>query len=170
MRIGKLRMFFILNGIIALILFIYLGRWLFSEPTTASVTLPFSANTFTATYSVNGNVYRNTFLRNDVPYAATSVKIRYLPVDPSVSRVSSFYGIYAESLGWWLVLLFALSMVLLTNNMIFSKGTVFEFRRKFPWVSMEEYFPVRIIHRRRRKDANQGEWQQHKKQRPKYLE
>jgi hypothetical protein len=155
MRFGKLRMFFILNGIIAIILFVHLGRWLFSETTTGNIILPLSPNTITATYYVDGHVYTGTFLRNEIPYAATAVKIRYLHRDPSTSRIDSFYGIYAESLGWWLVLLISFSIILLTNNMIFSKGTVFEIHKRFPWISMEEYFPVRIIRRRKYRDTNE---------------
>lgn len=51
-------------------------------------------------------------------------------------------GIFAEPLAWWLVFLIASAMLLLTNNAVFSKGTIFILQKKFPWISMEEFFPI----------------------------
>ena len=41
----------------------------------------------------------------------------------------------------WLVFLIASSMLLLMTNTVFSKGTMFQLHKKFPWISMDEYFP-----------------------------
>jgi hypothetical protein len=69
------------------------------------------------------------------------VQVRYLKFHPQTSRVNSFMGIWAEPLGWWGVFLLASAMLLLTQNAVFSKGTIFQLHKKFPWISMEEYFP-----------------------------
>lgn len=50
-------------------------------------------------------------------------------------------GIAAEPLAWWLVFLLASAMLLLTHNTVFSRGTIFQIQKKFPWLSMDEYFP-----------------------------
>lgn len=140
MRFGKLVLFFFLNGIVALILCFYLGRWFFSGTITGIITYPFSSVNITVRYTVNGKGYTATYMRDELPFSVREIDIRYIKSDPSVSRVDSFLGIYAEPLAWWLVFLIATSSLLLTNNVVFSKGTVFVLQRKFPWISMEEYF------------------------------
>jgi hypothetical protein len=32
-------------------------------------------------------------------------------------------------------------MLLLMPNAVFSRGTVFQLQKKFPWILMDEYFP-----------------------------
>jgi hypothetical protein len=49
---------------------------------------------------------------------------------------------YAEPLAWWLVFLLASAMLLLMPNTVFSRGTMFQLQKKFPWISMDEYFPA----------------------------
>jgi hypothetical protein len=50
-------------------------------------------------------------------------------------------GMFAEPLAWWLVFLIASSMLFLMDNTVFSRGTTFLLQKKFPWLSMDEYFP-----------------------------
>ena len=157
MRFGKITMFFILNGIIALILCFHLGRWLFSSTTTGTIIRPYNATTINVRYSVNGETYTETFMRNDVSLFKQTVTVRYLNKNPSIARIDSFMGIYAEPLAWWLVFLIATSAFFFTNNVIFSKGTVFQLHRRFPWISMEEYFPLPKRWRRYAKTSNEKE-------------
>ena len=145
MRFGKLKMFFILHGIVAFILLCYFGPWIFSRTVTGRIVQPLNnPTTITVEYKVDGKIYSEEFMRNGIHYAKKTVPLRYLSFNPSTARVRSFMGMWAEPLAWWLVFLLATSMLLLTNNAVFSKGTVFQLHKKFPWISMEEYFPVRI--------------------------
>jgi hypothetical protein len=141
MQFGKLRMFFYFNGLIAICLLLYLSPLLFSRVTTAKVINPYDVTTIQLQYKANGKQYSNEHMRNDIPFQQRTVRIRYLQFHPSSSRVNSFMGIWAEPLAWWSVLLLASAMLLLTHNAVFSKGTIFHIHKKFPWISMDEFFP-----------------------------
>ncbi len=141
MRFGRLRMFLFLNGFIALCLLIYFGAWLTGGTTVAKIIPPLSANTIHVQYEVAGKTFTGTHLRNEIPFAQKQVRVRYFVLDPSISRIPTFLGMYAEPLAWWLVFLLASSMLLLMPNSVFSKGTMFQLQKKFPWILMDEYFP-----------------------------
>jgi hypothetical protein len=141
MRISKLKMFLIINGSIAAILVCYFSLWFLSPTVTARMVSPFYANTITVKYMVDRHEYTGEFMRNDLSFSERNVPVSYLSFDPERSRVRSFMGICMEPLAWWLVFLIALSMLLLTDNLVFSKGTIFVFQKKFPWVYMEEFYP-----------------------------
>jgi hypothetical protein len=143
MRFGKRTMFFILQGLLLLILLLHLGRWLFSGVTEGRVTTPYSATVMTAHYTVDGVEYVDTYMRNGYPLTPRIVEIRYLTYNPATSRINSFMGIAAEPLAWWLMISVAMAALLLTNNSVFSKGTTFHLHKRFPWISMDEYFPVK---------------------------
>ena len=136
-------MYFILQGIMLLILSVHLGRWLFSETTEGVVRSPYSATVLTAHYKVDGIAYTNTYMRNGYPFTPKSVIIRYLTHKPSVSRINNFMGIGAEPLAWWLFFSLSISALFLTNNTVFSKGTTFQLQMRFPWIIMDEYFPIK---------------------------
>lgn len=142
MRFGKLKMFLFLNGFIAIILLLYFGSWLVSKTATASIISPYNTNTIHVQYSVNGKMYTGTHLRSEIPFSQREIQVHYFLFDPSSSRVNSFTGLYAEPLAWWLVFLLASGMLLLMTNTVFSKGTTFQLQKKFPWISMDEYFPA----------------------------
>ncbi len=143
MRFGKLTMFLILQSIIAVLMLFYFGLWMINGKTTATIVRPFYANTISAVYTVGSESYSASYSRYDVPYSARSVEIRYLLFKPSSSRINSFMGMAAEPFGWWLVFLLASGMLLLMPNTVFSRGTIFQIQKKFPWISMDEYFPER---------------------------
>ena len=142
MRFGKRTMFLLFNGLILLLLVVYYLPWLFSKTTIAAIVHPYESTRVHVRYVVKGIAFTNTFLRNDISTDQERLVVRYLKFHPSSSRPNSFMGFYAEPLAWWAVFLLASAMALLTDNAVFSKGTVFEVSRKFPWISMEEYFPV----------------------------
>ena len=142
MKFGKLKMFFGLNGLIAIGLILYFSVWIFSRTVTGNVISPFEPNTVTVSYQVDGKNYTESYMRNGWDYSKRKVPIRYFIFNPEISRINSFMGIFAEPLAWWLVFLIASAMLLLTNNAVFSKGTIFILQKKFPWISMEEFFPV----------------------------
>jgi hypothetical protein len=142
MKIGKRKMFFGLNGLIALGLFFYFSIWIFSRTVTGDMVRPFEPNKLTVRYIVDGKTYKESYMRNGWNYQRTKVPIRYFIFNPQISRVNNFMGIFAEPLAWWLVFLIASAMLLLTNNGVFSKGTIFILQKKFPWISMEEFFPL----------------------------
>lgn len=141
MQFGKLRMFFYFNGIIAGFLLLYYSPWMFSKVTTAKVVTPFEVTTIQLQYEANGKLYTSGHMRNDIPFQQRTVRIRYLTFHPASSRVDSFMGMWAEPLAWWSVLLVASAMLLLMPNAVFSKGTIFHIHKKFPWISMDEFFP-----------------------------
>lgn len=142
MRFGKLKMFFLLQGIVMFVLLCYFGVWMISGKTTGTLVRPYYGNTMSVSYQANGKTFVNNHARYDVPYGTMHIPIRYLLFRPSSSRVNSFMGLAAEPLAWWFVFLLASAMLLLTNNTVFSKGTVFQWHKKFPWLSMDEYFPA----------------------------
>lgn len=160
MRFGKLRMFLYLNGAIAIGLMIYFTVWMLGSKTTGKLTHPFYDTKIRAEYRVGEKTYSGSYMRYDVPYQVYSVSLRYLRFAPSYSRVNSFMGIFAEPLAWWLVFLIASSFLLLSNNTVFSKGTVFQLRKKFPWISMDEYFPLPWWYREPRENTGQPASQQ----------
>lgn len=143
MRFGKRTMFFILQGILLLILLLHLGRWVFSGVVTGRVTTPYSATVMTVHYTVNSVEYVDTYMRNGYPLTPRNVEIRYLTYRPSTSRINTFMGIAAEPLAWWLMITVGMAALLLTNNTVFSKGTTFYLHKRFPWISMDEYFPIK---------------------------
>ncbi|HVK97089.1 MAG TPA: hypothetical protein VM368_04685 [Flavisolibacter sp.] len=155
-------MFLILNGIAGLILFMHLGRWIFSDTTTGTIIRPFQSTIINVSYSVDSKTYNQSLLRNDVSFFENQVKLRYLKNDPSIARVDSFMGLYAEPLAWWLVFLLATSILFFTNNSIFSKGTTFIVHKKFPWISMEEYFPLPKFWSRFRRAEHQEKKEENK--------
>ncbi|HEU4607027.1 MAG TPA: hypothetical protein VFS31_02890 [Chitinophagaceae bacterium] len=136
-------MFLLLNGLAMLLLLFYFGPWLFSRVTAATVITPYEANKIHIAYTVNGQTYYDSHMRNGIEFSQRVVPVRYLSFHPQTSRVNSFMGMWAEPLAWWGVFLVASAMLLLTHNGVFSKGTIFQLHRKFPWISMEEYFPLR---------------------------
>ena len=123
-------------------LVVYFGTWLLSPETTASIVPPYNANTITIQYQAKGKIYAGKHLRNEIPFYQKEIDVHYFVFDPSSSRINSFLGFYAEPLGWWFVFLLASSMLLLMPNTVFSKGTQFQLQKKFPWISMDEYFPA----------------------------
>jgi hypothetical protein len=142
MRFGKLKMFLFLNGLIVLILLFYFLFWWISGKTVATIVSPFSASTITVQYKVNNKIYTGRILRGNVPFDQKQIFIRYSLLKPSAVYIPTFLGLYAEPLAWWLVFLIASAMLLLMPNTVFSKGTMFQLQKKFPWISMDEYFPV----------------------------
>lgn len=143
MRFGKRTMFAILQALILLILLLHLGRWLFSGVVEGRVTTPYSATVMTVHYNVEGEEYVDTYMRNGFPLTPKTVEIRYLTYNSSVSRINSFMGIAAEPLAWWLVISAGMAALLLTDNTVFSRGTTFQLHKRFPWISMDEYFPIK---------------------------
>jgi hypothetical protein len=142
MRFGKNIMFLFLNGIIAIFLLLYFCLWLISGNTVANIVPPYNASTINIQYRVNENIYTGNHLRNDIPFSQKQVTIKYFVFDPASSRIPSFLGMYAEPLAWWLVFLLASAMLLLMPNTVFSRGAMFQLQKKFPWISMDEYFPA----------------------------
>jgi hypothetical protein len=141
MQFGKLKMFFYFNGLIMLVLLLYFSPWLFSKVTTAKVITPYGVTTIQLQYEANGKQYSNEHMRNDIPFQQRTVRIRYLKFHPSSSKVDSFMGMWAEPLAWWSVLLLASAMLVLTHNAVFSKGTIFNIHKRFPWRYMDEFYP-----------------------------
>lgn len=153
MKIGKLTMFLGLNGLIAIGLFFYFSVWIFSKTVTGDLIRPYEANKITVRYTVDGTTYTEKYMRNGWENQKLKVPIRYFIFDPEMSRVNTFLGIFAEPLAWWLVFLIASAMLLLINNQVFSKGTVFILQKKFPWISMEEFFPLPWYYQEQEDDA-----------------
>jgi hypothetical protein len=142
MRFGKLKMFFFLNGLIVVILLLYFTFWWFSGRAVATIITPLNANTITVRYTVDNTVYTDRLLRGSIPFADKQVLVRYSLLKPSAAYIPSFMGLYAEPLAWWLVFLIASAMLFLMPNTVFSQGTMFQLHKKFPWISMDEYFPA----------------------------
>jgi hypothetical protein len=142
MRFGKLKMFLYLNGFIACILLFYFTFWWISGKAMATIVPPFSASTITVRYEVNNSIYTDRVLRGNIPFYVKQIPIRYSLLKPSSACVPTFLGLYAEPLAWWLVFLIASAMLLLMPNTVFAKGTMFQLHKKFPWISIDEYFPA----------------------------
>ena len=135
-------MFLFLNGIIATFLLLYFSLWVISGNTVANIVPPYNASTINIQYSVNEHVYTGNHLRNDIPFSQKQITIKYFVFNPASSRIPGFLGMYAEPLAWWLVLLLASARWVLMPNPVFSKGTMFQLQKKFPWISMDEFFPA----------------------------
>jgi hypothetical protein len=163
MRFGKRTMFLFLNGSIAFLLLVYSCVWMLGRTTTGTITTRYAVTTIEVTYSVDGVAYVHDYLRNDVDYGSREVSIRYLPFDPSFARINSFMGILAEPLGWWMVFFIASAMLLFIDNPVFSKGTMFQLQWRFPWISMDEYFPLPESDVRSAEDHEQGKRVKRKK-------
>jgi hypothetical protein len=163
MRFGKRTMFLALNGSIAFLLLVYSCVWMLGRTTTGTITTRFAVTTIQVSYMVDGVEYAHDYLRNDVDYGSREVSIRYLPFDPSFSRINSFMGILAEPLGWWMVFFIASAMLLFIDNPVFSKGTMFQLQWRFPWISMEEYFPLPKNDERSEEGNEQGKRVKRKK-------
>jgi hypothetical protein len=142
MRLSRPRMFLFLNGMIAAFLLLYFSAWMIAPTTRAFIYDPYQGSSIGVRYKVEGKSYTTSFLRSDIPLAADYVRIRYLKMIPSISKVDSFLGIFAEPLGWWLIFFIASAFLLLPDNVVFRKGTVFMIRRSFPYIWMEEYYPA----------------------------
>ena len=135
-------MFLAIHGTVGVGLLVYFVFWLLAPVTGARIQRPLQATIIQVQYRVNGHVYKKELLRSGIPFAQKEVAIRYIGWQPQWARVNSFMGLAAEPLTWWLVLLLASAMLLLTNNTVFSKGTVFQLHKGFPWITMDEYFPA----------------------------
>jgi hypothetical protein len=165
MRFGKVKMFLLLNGLIASMLFLYFTPWLFSVPTNGKIVSPYESTTIHVQYLANGKTYSDSYMRNGIQFSQRSISIRYLSFHPQTSSVNSFMGLWAEPLAWWSVFLLATAMLLLTDNSVFSKGTIFQLQKKFPWISMEEYFPFEneAYYQWRGTYSNENEWSKENK-------
>ena len=133
-------MFFLLNGIIAFCILVYTAVWYSAPVTIGKIDTPYSGSVMDVSYKAGEVKLTGTYMRYDVDWRTREVMICYLSFNPSSSRVRSFMGIAAEPLGWWLVFLLASSMALLTDNFVFSKGTVFWIQKKFPYIWMDEFY------------------------------
>lgn len=143
MRFGKRTMFFFLQGVLLLVLLLHLGRWLFSDTVEGHLVRPYSPTVMTAQYTVDGVEYTGTYMRNEYPLSEKTVSIRYLVYNPAKSRINNFISIAGEPLAWWMMLSMGMAALLLTDNTVFSKGTTFQLHKRFPWISMDEYFPIK---------------------------
>lgn len=142
MQFGKRTFFLALNGIAMVLLLLYFVFWLLGSSTTGKIKPPLMATLVQVQYNVGGKKYTESFMRHDIPLAQRTVTVRYQAWNPALSRIQSFMGIGAEPLAWWFVFLLASTMLLLTNNTVFSKGTRFRLQKRFPWLLMDEFFPA----------------------------
>ena len=145
MQFGKRTLFFALNGMVALVLLIYFLFWLVGNTATGTIQRPLQSNIVVVQYTAKGQWYSQSFMRSGISFSTKQVEVRYWPMDPSVARINSFMGLAAEPLAWWFVFLLASVMLLITNNTVFSKGTVFQLHKGFPWITMDEFFPEEAI-------------------------
>lgn len=141
MRLTRIGLFVRMHVFLAVLLATYFLVWLNGAVVQASVERPLSSVKLTAVYTVDGVLYRESFMRYDVPLKSTRIAVRYLRFAPHWSRINSFMGMAAEPLAWWGLWLLATGALLLIPNPVFSKHTVFVIDKVFPWISMEEYFP-----------------------------
>ncbi|MES2880568.1 MAG: hypothetical protein V4676_00370, partial [Bacteroidota bacterium] len=123
-----------MNGLIALGFLLYFLPWIFSSTVDGKIISPYAPSTLHVVYTVNDKEYDGEYMRNGISLRSENVTIRYLRFHPSASAINSFMGMWAEPLAWWGVFLFASAALLFTNNGVFSKGTVFQLQRKFPWL------------------------------------
>lgn len=133
-------MYFLLNGIIAFFILVYSAIWFAAPATLGSINNPYSSSVMDVSYKAGEEEFTETFMRYDVDLRAREVTVSYLPFNPSSARIRSFMGIAAEPLGWWVVILLASTMLLFTDNFVFSKGTEFRLQKKFPWIWMDEFY------------------------------
>lgn len=141
-QFGKRTLFLISNAVWGFIIAIYLMVWLLGGVrTVATITKP-AVPQLQLRYIAGNTTYTTTHLRYGVGYDKTAVPLIYLRWRPGSSRVHSFLGLAAEPLGWWGIYLTASAMLLLSNNTVFSKGTRFTLHRRFPFISMDEFFPA----------------------------
>ena len=150
MQFGKRTMFFAINGLVGLGLLVYFVFWLLCSTVNGTIQRPLQSNIMLVQYEVNNQFYTMAFMRNGYPFAERGVSVRYWGANPKVARINSLLGFAAEPLAWWLVLLIASAMLLLTNNTVFSKGTRFQLHRGFPWLTMDEFFPAEHVHQQQR--------------------
>lgn len=92
-------------------------------------------------YEAKGKTYLEQFPRDNIPFTQKSIRIRYLTFAPSITRIDSFEDVWLLPIMVYALWLFVTSLLLLTNNVVFSKHTVFETFNHRPWISMHEYFP-----------------------------
>jgi hypothetical protein len=163
MRITKRKMFLLLNGTIAVALCLYFGFWILSPKVIGEIQHPLqNSTTMIVKYTVDKEQYTNTILRNGISFLETKVLLCYSKSNPAKCRIYSYMGLFAEPLAWWLVFFLASSILLLTNNSVYSKGTVFIVQKKRPFIYMEEYFPDafrRYGHRKRGSQTSKEEEQ-----------
>ena len=166
MRFTKLRMFLFLNGLIVATLMVYFIMWFSAPVTKARVIRPYQASKVHVRYQVDDKTYQASYMRYDIALADRSLSIRYMASRPSASRVNSFMGIMAEPLGWWLIFLLASAMLLLTDNVVFSKHTVFRIGKNFPWITMEEFFRLPYWFKNGDETPGNGKHDNSKQERP----
>lgn len=142
MQFGKRTLFLVLNGTMAMALLVYFLFWVFCTTTKGSIQRPLQSNIVVVQYAAQNKLYIQSFMRSGIPFSRKEIGVRYWRRQPSVARINSFMGIAAEPLAWWAVFLLASSMLLVTNNTVFSKGTVFQLHKGFPWITMDEFFPA----------------------------
>lgn len=142
MRFGKRTLFLVFNSFTGLILLVYMGVWLNGRVVTGTIVgTSLNATVMRVRYRADDTTITASFMRHGVPLAERRTEVRYLPWNPERARINSFLDLWAEPLGWWGLFLLASTVLLLTNNSVFARGTVFQLHKGFPWISMEEYFP-----------------------------
>lgn len=159
MLLTKLKFYILLQLLAIAVLLTYQGMWLISNTTEGRIE-NFGSDSYrykrkkersgsmTVSYKVNGITYKEEYTRNETPLTQKTVCIRYLLFAPSISNLDSFIGQWLGSLIVLLIFFLASSMLLLLHNTVFSKGTLFELNRRFPFIQMHEFFP------------HNGKWQQ----------
>jgi hypothetical protein len=161
MLLNRTQLYVIVQTIALAIFLGYQGFWMISGTTQGKI-LNFSgvyindqneaikkSGPMVVEYIVKGVTYVEGFNRHETPLGKKNVPIRYLLFAPQVAHLNTFLDQWMESLVLLGIFSLVTASLLLMQNSVFPKGTLFELRRKYPYILSHEFYPHReMVHHR----------------------
>ncbi|MEO6489223.1 MAG: hypothetical protein ABIO04_04710 [Ferruginibacter sp.] len=145
LELSKYKLYFTLHAIFIGIILLYQSAWLFSKTTNAYcyayneqqlVSRNESPGTLVYHYIVKDKMYRELTTRNEIPLSQHSIRIRYLPFEPSISRLDTFEGQWAGFVIFWGIFFVITTMIFFIPNETMPPNSYFYFNKRKPWIHM----------------------------------
>lgn len=143
MLLNKPKAYSLLQALLIVIIFSFQFFWIFSKTTEATI-LEFDraadygslehVETMRVGYYIGYDYYESVYTRNETPDLQRKITIRYSLILPSISRVDDFWGNWFTPILIYMILFTATTMLFTIPNDILPKRTVFEFKRKYPYI------------------------------------
>jgi hypothetical protein len=140
MLLSKFQAYLLFVALLVTTVLLYQSIWLFSGKTEAQV-MEFGKGSgdykqvehVVLVYVVNYKTYRQNYLRSELPFNTTTVRIKYLLFAPSISRMDTLVGNWGLVLSVSAIIFLSLTIIFFSPA-VFSNKTYFFFVKRFPFL------------------------------------